>query len=232
MKSRLYGISRKFRSKRKEIFLKLFEINPTTQILDLGGEGGAHIHHVLSGTRAVPANVYTADIELAANHATEDYGYTPVVIPESGKLPFGDLYFDIVFCSSVIEHVTIPKQELYRLTSDQEFKRRSFTHQTDFSDEIRRIGKGYFVQTPNRWFPFETHTWLPFVHYFPRPILLRLLRVSNKIWIQNTDPDWNLLDERQMQLLFPNAAIVKEKFLGLTKSLIAVKQVAAGSPEV
>jgi hypothetical protein len=223
MKSGLYGISRKFRSRRKEIFLHSFEISPSTRILDLGAEGGAHIHSVLSGTAARPTNVYIADIEQASNKGADDFGYASIIIPELGQLPFENLFFDIVFCSSVIEHVTIPKQELYRLKSDQEFKCRSFARQGEFAQEIRRIGKGYFVQTPNRNFPFETHTWLPFVQFFPRPILLRLLRVTNKIWIQNSDPDWNLLNESQMRQLFPNAAIVKEKVLGLTKSFIAVK---------
>lgn len=31
------------------------------------------------------------------------------------------------------------------------------THQKEFADEIRRLGKAYYVQVPYRGFPIETH---------------------------------------------------------------------------
>lgn len=51
--------------------------------------------------------------------------------------------------------------------------------QREFSEEIRRIGKGYFVQVPYRWYPIETHSWLPCFSYLPRPTQISLLHLTN-----------------------------------------------------
>jgi len=37
-----------------------------------------------------------------------------------------------------------------------------------FASEVRRVARSYWVQTPNRFFPIETHLWMPFVHLLPK----------------------------------------------------------------
>lgn len=54
-------------------------------------------------------------------------------------------------------------------------------------------------------------------------MLLRLLRFTNRYWIKQTKPDWYLLSQRRMAALFPDARIVTERFCGLPKSLIAIR---------
>ncbi len=55
-------------------------------------------------------------------------------------LPFRDGAFDWVFSNAVIEHVG------------------DWEKQTQFAREIRRVArKGYFVATPNKWFPIDPH---------------------------------------------------------------------------
>ena len=212
------------RKKRGMIFRNVFRIDEKTIILDLGSESGSNIKAVLEGTRVQPKNVYIADInpELVEK-GNEKYGFTPVVISESGTLPFKDQFFDIVFCSSVIEHVTIPKEKIWKRFSGHKFKRESFEQQKHFANEIKRISKQYFVQTPYRYFPIESHTWLPFVGWLPRWCLLPILQVSNLLWIKKTNPDWNLLNKNQMIELFSDAKIIKEKYFGITKSIMALR---------
>jgi hypothetical protein len=89
--------------------------------------------------------------------------------------------------------------------------------------EIERVGQRYFVQTPARTFPIESHTWLPLFSFLPRPALIKAMRVTNKYWIKAAALDFNLLDVHQMKQLFPEAAIVLEKKFGLVKSIMALK---------
>jgi SAM-dependent methyltransferase len=215
----------KFRMQRKQVFLNAFELDSKTKILDLGSEDGSHINKIIQGTEVSPINVFLADIDQdLLNSGRAKYGFNTILIPKDGKLPISDKVFDIVFCSSVIEHVTLPKDQLYRIKSSKEFREKAFLHQLHFSSEIERIAKGYFVQTPYKWFPLETHTWLPLIGFLPRNIMLFVVKLTNKYWIKSADPDWNLLSVPELKRLFPNAYIYKELYLGITKSLIAIKK--------
>ena len=214
--------------KRVAVFRESFEIRKETKILDLGSENGSNIASYLDGTDHSSANVYIADIDRAAvEEGSLRFGFTPALIDEAGTLDFPDRFFDIVFCSSVIEHTTIPKSEVWAVSDQEEFQRRSWERQTLVAKEISRLGKQYFVQTPSRSFPIESHSWLPLVGYLPRKQLVRALRISNRIWVKETYPDFNLLGKNEMRALFPDAEIRIEKAFGLEKSLIAVKRSGA-----
>jgi hypothetical protein len=68
----------------------------------------------------------------------------PAAIDETGRLPFPG-YFDIVYCSSVIEHVSVPKARVWELRSGVQFRRETRDRQHAFADEVRRVGRQYFV---------------------------------------------------------------------------------------
>ena len=213
------------RLRRSALFRSLFDVSATTRILDLGGANGTFIHAVLAGTDARPENVHVADIDPdAVASAAARFGYSPVVLKEDGTLPFAAGYFDVIHCSSVLEHVTIPKQEIWTETSGSSFNRRARLRQRRFAEEIARVGVGYFVQVPSRWFPIETHTWLPFFGYLPRALQCRTMEVTNRFWIKASIPDFYLPTAREMAEYFPSATLMRERVFGLTKSLIAVKR--------
>jgi SAM-dependent methyltransferase len=215
---------REAREKRAKVFRETFSVGPSTRILDLGSEDGAAIAAVLAGTGAQPSNIYIADINAErVQQGHRRYGFSPIAIPAAGTLPFEDGYFDIVYCSSVIEHVTLPKDQIWLEQSDEEFERRARTSQRQFANEIRRLGRGYYVQTPDRWFPIESHTWLPLVGYMPRTWQKRVIEKTNRYWVKKTNPDWCLLSAKEMQEFFPDATIRHERFMGLSKSIMAIK---------
>ena len=217
-------ISSKARNNRAEIFKKFFKIDENTKILDLGSENGSNIKKVLEGTLAKASNIYIADIdEELIKQGEKKYGFNGIVIDESGKLPFNDNFFDIVFCSSVIEHVTIPKEEIWHNLSGKNFKSRSLKRQNEFAQEVCRLGKAYFVQTPYKYFPVESHTWLPFISFLPRWMIVYVIKFTNTFWVKKTTPDWYLLNKKEFQSLFPEAKIVDEKFMYFTKSIMAIK---------
>jgi hypothetical protein len=145
-------------------------------------------------------------------------------LDEGGKLPFPDDFFDIVFCSSAIEHVTVSKKRLRQYRTNQEFYKASYQRQVGFAEELRRVGKRYFVQTPYKYFLIESHTWMPgIIVLFPRIWQIKLIDFLNKWWPKKASPDWHLLTKKQMQALFPDAKIIFEKSFGLPKSLLAIK---------
>lgn len=121
--------------------------------------------------------------------------------------------FDVVHSNSVIEHVG------------------SWSAMAAKAQEIRRIGKSLYVQTPNRHFPFEPHYKLPLVHWCPEELRARILLNVNGQLPKNSDIDIAmrrvqsiyLLSMRQMSALFPDCQLKRERFFGLTKSLIAMK---------
>src|SRR6185369_449900 len=104
--------------------------------------------------------------------------------------------------------------------SGARFARRSRPQQRAFAQELARVGRGYFVQVPNRWFPVETHSWLPFLSYLPRSWQCCTIALSNRVWIKKTDPDFYLPTAAQMREYFPAGELAREKVCGITKSLI------------
>lgn len=212
------------RNRRSALFRSMFELGPQTRVLDLGGSNGAHVHALLNDTDVRPENVYIADVDQQAlRMAASRFSFVPVPLRAEADLPFEDAFFDVVLCSSVLEHVTIPADEIWRERSTARFQQRARERQLRFAREIERVSRGYFVQVPNRWFPVETHTWLPFVGYMPRPWQLRVIAASNRFWIKKTAPNFYLPTTGDMRRYFPSATLLREKAAGLTKSLIMVK---------
>ncbi len=151
---------------------------------------------------------------LLLNKATgENYGSYEYVLGDARQLPYPDQSFDLVFSNSAIEHVG--KEE----------------DQSKFVKECERVGKEIYIQTPNHWFPIETHLVTIFIHWLPKNLykklsflsLLYICRIRTKTicmppdqWIDNL----NLLSKRQIKKLFPGKKIYEERVLGLNKSFI------------
>jgi hypothetical protein len=61
------------------------------------------------------------------------------------------------------------------------------------------------------------------VGWLPREMVVPILKHSRKFWPKWTAPDWHLLNKRQLASMFEDAEIRDEKWMGLTKSIMAVK---------
>jgi hypothetical protein len=126
---------------------------------------------------------------------------------------FDDDSFDIVFSNSVIEHVG------------------DIDDQKRMADEVKRIGKSYYVQTPNRFFPIEPHFLCPFIQFLPlslRCFLITHFPVARGKRVKDRQKaiDWvnsiKLLTGKELKKLFPEARIIKERLFGLTKSFTLI----------
>ena len=139
------------------------------------------------------------------------------VVGDARALPFADSTFDVVYSNSVIEHLG------------------TFDNQSELAREVRRVGKSYWVQTPARCFPVEPHYLTPFVHWLPARLRRRVLPYT--IWARIAHPPSSYMDRRiaevrlvsrrELARLFPDAVIERERFLGLTKSWLAIRRAAS-----
>ena len=192
-----------FRRKRMWNFVHRMDVSDHTTIIDVGGTP-----FMWQLTNCDPS---VTIVNLKAPWPIEA---SRVVFASGLALPFRDRSFDVCYSNSVIEHVGDARAR------------------ADFAREVRRVAKRYWVQTPNRRFPLETHFVCLFLHWLPFHMTRRLVRHFS-IWGWLTKPSQvdvdralrtlTLLDEREMRELFPDATIIKERFLGMVKSLIAVR---------
>jgi SAM-dependent methyltransferase len=210
------------REKRSKIFQSHFNIDPNTTILDLGGGDGHLIATTLKNIDK--KNVCVADIDKKGLERAKAQGFNTLELDESGIIPIEKNQFDIIFSNSVLEHVTVDKGDMYKIKSNKEFHNAAMVRQQKFANEIRAKSDKYYVQTPYKYFLIESHTWLPgLIVFLPRTLQMGIIKLFNKFWPKKTTPDWHLLTYKEMEQLFPDAKIIKEKSLFMVKSLIAIK---------
>jgi len=198
-----------FRRRRMALLEKTLGISSGTRVLDVGGS--TQIWEL--------CNVRPELTILNFPTALARGSYSAQFVAGDGcRLPFKDAAFDLVFSNSVIEHVG------------------GSSNQRRFAEEIARVGRAYWVQTPNRGFPFEHHMMLPFVHQLPkswqRAIVGRvtgwelIVRPSSEVrsyYVDHFLNELKLLNSSELAALFPGAKILSERALGVPKSLIAFR---------
>ncbi|WP_375461788.1 class I SAM-dependent methyltransferase [uncultured Enterovirga sp.] len=203
-----------FRRRRFAAFLALVDDvvreRGRCRVLDLGG-GVSYWLGLEQAWRDRPVHVTLVNL---ASEPVPD-GRFESLAGDACSLPdYPDDAFDIVHSNSVIEHVG------------------SWSNKKRMAAEVRRLAPRYFVQTPNYWFPIEPHFRTPAIHWLPRPWQRRLVmrsalgfhpRAESLDEADRILADASLLDGREMAELFPDGRILRERFCGLTKSLIAIR---------
>jgi len=175
------------RRRRHERFFSLTRLPLGARVLDVGCGP--------LGLRALEP-----DLDITGVDILDMPGYPgPFVRADASEgLPFADGEFDLSYCSSVIEHV--PRER-----------------RAAFAAELRRVGRGWFVQTPAFSFPIEPHSLLPAAHWLPRA----LRRVYWRVGASGAWEDISLLRRSELETLFGPAAA--ERVGPLVKSWVSVR---------
>jgi hypothetical protein len=140
--------------RRLQKFQELLNPGGDDTLLDIGGYPG--------DWTAYPPMVGRIDI-LNLQPVRFDQGSFPdhniqTLIGDGRNLEAADSSYDIVFSNSVIEHLGNLKD------------------QQRFANEVRRVGKALWIQTPAKEFFFEPHYLAPFLHWLPRSAQSQLAR--------------------------------------------------------
>lgn len=208
--ARLSYISRK---RKLELFERVMKPTAQTKVLDVGAEINPNGDRGLQLIDSYPWKSKVFAINTSAEHIKlikKHYPEIEAIVGDALDLPWPDKYFDAVYCNAVIEHLG------------------DFKNQKKMAAEIMRVGKRWFVTTPNRWFPFEFHLRLPFVTWLPGHSYLWVGRiisynhVRKKYMFGIKHDGLRLLTARKLKLCFPNSKIIKQRVTFMAETLIAV----------
>src|SRR6185312_6946592 len=176
------------RARRHTDFFARTGLQPAARVLDVGCGR--------IGLRALEPRPDITGVDLVAR---PEYPGPFVRADAAAGLPFADDEFDLVYCSSVIEHVAP-------------------TRRRAFAAELRRVGRGFYVQTPALSFPIEPHSLLPFAQWLP-------VALRRRYWQLGAAGSWEeiaLLRRAEMERLF-GGPVLAERAGPLVKSWVRVQ---------
>jgi SAM-dependent methyltransferase len=213
--ARLSAVSRR---RKLELFYETMQPAPRMRVLDLGAEIESDTGDCLQFIDKYPwkdkitaANIDPDPVRLIAQRHPE----VEAVVADALKLPWPDTYFDIVYSNAVIEHVG------------------QLEDQKQMASEIMRVGKQWFVTTPNRWYPFEFHLRLPFVTWLPGQAYLKVGRVVRYSHVRRRYvmgmhcSGIRLMTAAELMACFPGGRVIKQRVTFMAETLIAVGGVQA-----
>jgi hypothetical protein len=198
----------KARRKRFDFFLsQLNKLKRPVRLLDVGGTQWFWEMMDFTDQR----NIEISLLNLS-HQEVEHSNFKSLVGDATNMKEFDDNSFDLVFSNSVIEHLF------------------TWDNQVKMANEIQRVGRNHFIQTPNYWFPIEPHFVFPLFQYLPKRIRVGLISnfsmghhpkyPDREIAVRKID-EVKLLSIRRMKQLFPNSNIYLDKFMGFNKSIVA-----------
>ncbi len=205
-------IHKVFRKRRFAMFLQKLAPNRTDKLLDVGGTPDFWMSYPVVVKEIDTINLSNEPWD--GSEAPEHHIRT--IVGDGCQLPMESKSYDICFSNSVIEHVG------------------SWENQKKFAEEVRRVGKSVWVQTPAYESILEPHYMTLFTHHFPNSMQKKMLRWTS-LWGLLGKPSQEMIDlwvdtalplrKQQMIELFPDCEILTERIGGiLPKSYIAIRR--------
>ena len=206
-------LSRISRTRKLKLFYELLMPTKQTKILDVGGETHSGPEGAIQFIDGYPWKSNVAVINLSSEHVSRIKHRYPEIdarVGDACALPWEDKYFDVVYSNAVIEHLS------------------EFERQKKMAAEIMRVGKSWFVTTPNRWYPFEFHMRLPFVTWLPRKVQIWLGQIISYNHVKKryvsgiSRDDLRLMTARELKRCFPTSRIIKQRVTFMAETLICI----------
>ncbi len=212
------ALSSRLRAKRISPLLRLIEaVSQEQDCVNIIDIGGTEKYWTIVPNEFLEAhNVNITIVNIPKSHMPEDHDKFRFVEADGCDLSqYADNYFHIAHSNSVVEHVG------------------DWTRMVQFSKELKRVAQGYFVQTPNYWFPIEPHCMTAFFHWLPKPIRIWLvMKISLGHYRKAVSVDdavrlvehSRLLNRAMFFELFNDSEVLTERFALMPKSFIAIRE--------
>lgn len=206
------SVGAKARARRWRLVETLYPDLADMKVIDLGGT-------VEAWRRAPVQPAHVTVVNLFEPGESDEPWLTPIVgdacaarrsLREAGA----STHYDLVFSNSLLEHVG------------------GHARRVDLAAEVRELAPMHWVQTPNRYFVLEPHWLFPGMQFMPTSARAALARTwplahtrASSADIARQNVMWTeLVGTAEMRTYFPDSEIRKERLVGLTKSLIAVRR--------
>lgn len=208
------------RVKRWQLLREMFPNFEQMHILDLGGTVKSWLHAPYRPRSLTVINLSQelVNLDLDSGETLQAENVRMIIgnacfaseaLERAGVEP----EFDLVYSNSVFEHVG------------------GHASRAAMAEEIQKLAPQHWVQTPYRYFPIEPHWLFPAMQFMPVAARIEIAqrwplapfktpyRNAMLAEVLNTE----LLSATEMRFYFPDSSILREKFLGVTKSLIAAR---------
>lgn len=205
------SMSSSARAERWAELYRRFPDLPEMRVIDLGG----YVRN-WDVAPARPAHLTVVNLDGAGAGETSERPAVTVV-GDACDLP-SELFkedFDLVYSNSVIEHV------------GGHWRRQAFAR------SVYRLAPHCWVQTPARTFPIEPHWMFPAFQFMPVKLRAGISRrwpyasedFRRRTYAESVEDclSVDLVSVTEMRSLFPDADFYRERFLGITKSVVAIR---------
>ncbi len=200
----LKTLSHRSRTKKFELLHSLFQPRAGDRVLDIGASGDVFLRYTFEDVYPFPDRIVAGGHDpREVSSARRHYPRPRYAVFDGCTLPFPDKSFHLVFSNAVIEHI---------LGEDR---------QAQFAREIMRVGRSWFVTTPNYWFPFESHYHLPLIQFLPHPLQRQYNHLFGTYIPKGEVQELALLSAGQLRRLFPTSHILKVRVTFWPETLVA-----------
>ena len=177
------------RKKIYQIFCKKIPLKKNFTLIDVGTSPMLEKYENIILSQYKWKKNITCLSDQNCNILKKKYKEIKISIGDAKKINYKNNKFDVVYCSATIEHLG------------------SYQNQLRALKEMNRISKKYlFLTTPNRFFPIEMHTKIPFLHFLPKKIFRAIIRFFGDDFFCH-EKNLNLLSIKDVIKLCKNAQI-------------------------
>ncbi len=196
-----------------ELFMRECAPRPDSRVADFGvsGDRSHRVHTWFEEMYPHRQNLTViARPSEGAGWYTEQFPGLRYLEADLRTIPLSDRYFDYGICNAVIEHAG-PRDRQLALVR-----------------EVCRVCRCVMFTTPNKRFPIEVHTLLPFIHWLPDLTYRAVLRRIGLAYFADIEI-LNLLDAEAFGGLFPPSR--RNRMLRIGPPLLNTNLVCISSEE-